>query len=593
LGIDKNPFWSPNGGEIFFLSNRKISEDNDEKKNRLWKIPVQGGEAHLVAQNKYSIENPKISPDGKTILFISSIEEDSEAREDEETDVIWINKLIYKRDGVVDFIPDTRKQLFTVSAMGGEPKQLTSGPFDIIAAEWNAHGDGIYFVTNMEDYDHSLIRDVYLISREGGKPKKLTNGEIMTSSVSDSPDGKHIVYSGYKPEGPNFRGYKNTDLWLIEKDGSNPQNITASFDRTIRLYNQSPIWSSDSKLIYFLAPNQGTTNVYNVNISTHKVQQVTKGKREITSFSLGKEEATIIYVGNEPQWPYEVWIHDANGERRLTNLNSEYMKDWELTLPEEFWFEASDGVKIQGWIMKPIDYKEGEKYPTVVGVHGGPMGFYGYGLNHQFQILARHGYAVTYFNPRMSTGYGEKFAAESSGHYGEKDYSDIMEGIDCVIQNYPFVDQERLGEMGHSYGGFMTNWIVGHTDKFKACVTMASISNWDSFHGVSDIGTYWVPWQIGYGKNPWEERQLHTEKAPIFYVDKVNTPLLIMHPEKDYRCPLEQSEQLYVALKKLKKDVEFIIFPDEHHLLPISGKPSHRREWLRHILRWFEKYLKE
>jgi dipeptidyl aminopeptidase/acylaminoacyl peptidase len=242
--------------------------------------------------------------------------------------------------------------------------------------------------------------------------------------------------------------------------------------------------------------------------------------------------------------------------------------------------------------MRPPGFREGESYPTIMDVHGGPMGFHGYGFNHKFQVLARHGYAVIYVNPRMSTGYGESFAAECCGHYGEKDYSDLMEALDYAIGKYTFIDSERLGVQGHSYGGFMMNWIVGHTNRFKACVSMASISNWESFFGLSDIGTYWVPWQVGFGKDPWESRDLCSEKAPLTYVDKVETPILLMHPEKDYRCPLDQSEQLFVALKKMGKETELIIFPDEHHLLPVSGKPSHRREWIRHTLRWFDRYLK-
>jgi len=306
---------------------------------------------------------------------------------------------------------------------------------------------------------------------------------------------------------------------------------------------------------------------------------------------MSKDGSITAFVASETLWPQEIWVHDRWGPRRLTSVNAGLMKDWKLSQPEEFWFEAGDGVKVQGWIMKPVEYEEGKKYPTIVEIHGGPMGMYGYSLQPEFQILARHGYAVVYSNPRMSTGYGEEFAAECSGHYGEKDFSDIMEAVDFVIRRYPFVDADRLGETGISYGGFATNWIVGHTNRFKACVTCASISNWDSFHGVSDIGTYWVPWQVGFGRDPWESRELHAEKSPITYVKDVETPLLIMHSEMDYRCPMCEGEQLFTALKKMKKDVEFIRFPDEHHLLSLSGKPSHRRERLRHILRWFEKYL--
>lgn len=591
-GSDSKALWSPDGETVFFLSNRKVAGE-DEEKTRLWAIPFYGGEARLAAEARSSIEGFELSPDGKKILFLSRIEEDSEARGDmDETDVLWIKKLIYKRNGVTKFFPYTRRHLFTINANGGEPKQITKGQFDVTSADWSPDGTRIAFVTNIDDCDHSSIRDVYVIPSDEGSPRKVTDSKIMIGTVSWSPDGKFIAYTGYEPFGPNFRGWKNSDIWVTPPEGGEVINLTTAFNRTIRLRARGPIWSADSKTLYFTAPNQGASNIYKVSLDTREVEPVSEGRWVASSFSMNKDSSIIAFDASETIWPAEIWIQDKHGTRRLTNVNADLMKDWKLSEPEEFWFESSDGVKVQGWIMKPLEFKEGEKYPTIIEVHGGPMGFYGYKLNQSFQILARHGYAVIYTNPRMSVGYGERFAAECSGHYGEKDFSDIMEAVDFVVDKYPFIDADRLGELGHSYGGFMTNWIVGHTDRFKACVTMASISNWDSFHGVSDIGTYWVPWQVGFGKNPWEARELHAEKSPITYVGNVTTPLLIMHPEKDYRCPLEQAEQLFVALKKMKKDVEFILFPDENHLLPASGKPSHRREWLRHILRWFDKYVK-
>jgi len=272
------------------------------------------------------------------------------------------------------------------------------------------------------------------------------------------------------------------------------------------------------------------------------------------------------------------------------------MKNWKLSEPEEFWFTASDGVKVQGWIVKPLEFKKGEKYPIILQIHGGPWSAYGNQLmaaEHEFQLLATNGYVVVYTNPRASTGYGEEFASLISGHWGERDYLDMMEAVDYVIEKYPFVDAERLGVAGGSYGGFATNWIVGHTDRFKAAVTMRSISNWESFFGVSDIGTGTLPvHEVGFGKNPWDAREFYQEKSPITYVKNVKTPLLIIHSEQDWRCPMVEAEQLFIALKKMKKDVELVRFPDENHDLSRTGKPKHRIERLRHILRWFDKYLK-
>ncbi len=592
LGSDSNPIWSPDGKTIFFLSNREV-EGQEENVMRLWAISAQGGEARVISQAKYSIESPKLSPDGKQVLFLSNIEEDSEARGDsEETDVLWIKKLIFKRDGVHKFNPNTRKHVFVAPINGGEPQQVTRGPFDVTSADWSPEGNHIAFVSDLEDYDRSSIRDVYVISADGGSPRKISNGKIMAGTVSWSPDGNRLAYTGHEPYGQNYRGWRNSEIWLVSAEGGEPENLTASFDRTIRSYSMAPIWGPDSSNIYFTAPNHGSTNIYKVNLDNKKVESVVEGKRALASFDMVKDASFIAFISSEPASPYDIWIQNAQGTRQLTRVNAERLKNFMLSEPEEFWFEASDGVKVQGWVMKPADFDETKKYPTIINVHGGPMGFHGYGLNYGFQVLARHGYVVVYTNPRMSTGYGEKFAAECCGHYGEKDYSDVMEAVDYVVDTYPFIDVNRLGIEGHSYGGFMMNWIVGHTDRFKACISTASISNWDSFFGVSDIGTYWVPWQVGFGKEPWDSRELHAEKSPFTHAGNVNTPVLFMHGEKDYRCPLDQSEQFYVALKKMGIETELIIFPDESHLIPISGKPNHRREWMRHKLRWFEKYLK-
>jgi acylaminoacyl-peptidase len=589
VGNDTKPIWSPDGKIIYFLSNRSMGGKNEKKLNRLWSMSAQGGEASIVAEVENGIRLPQLSPDGKRFLFLTRKEEDSEARSDKESDVLWITKLRYKLNGE-PFFPYTRVQLFVVNSRGGRPKQLTKGPFDISSACWSPDSKEIAFITNIEDHDHSLIRDVYLIPATGGEPHKVTDGTIMARTVSWSPNRKLIAYTGHEPLGLNYTGWRNTEIWVVPIKGGKKRNLTASFDRSVSRRGANLIWSPDSCEIYFAAPNHAAINILKVAVGSGDVEQVTEEKFRVSSFS--KIGETIAFSAVETLWPNEVWLHDADGTRRLTKVNNDVMRGLKLSEPEEYWFTASDGVKIQGWIMKPLNYEEGKMYPTVVQVHGGPMGSYGYSLSHQFQILARHGYAVVYCNPRMSTGYGEEFAAQCSGRYGEKDYTDIMECVDYVLKNYTFVDADKMGVAGGSYGGWMTNWIVGHTDRFAAAVTSRSISNWDSFHGISDIGPTWVPWQVGFGQDPWETPSKIREKSPLTYVECIKTPLLIIHSEQDWRCPIAEGEQLYIALKKIRGEVEFIRFPDENHGLSGRGKPKHRIERLRHILRWFEKYLK-
>jgi dipeptidyl aminopeptidase/acylaminoacyl peptidase len=326
------------------------------------------------------------------------------------------------------------------------------------------------------------------------------------------------------------------------------------------------------------------------------VKAITEGKIRVESYSIDDSGKKIAFNAGSAVYPTELWIKDGSNQNLITEMNKSLLKKLRIIPPEEFWFTASDGVNVQGWIIKPKGFKRGTKYPAVIQIHGGPRSAYGYkfdGAEHEFQVLADHGYVVVYTNPRASIGYGEQFAGLVSGAWGERDYQDIMEATDYVIENYDFIDPKRFGVLGGSYGGFMTNWIVGHTDRYKAAITMRSISNWYSFHGTSDIGWMTLPThELINGSDPWDNLELCMEKSPISYVKNITTPLLIIHSEEDYRCPMEQGEQLYIALKKLDRTTEFVRFPGEPHGLSRSGKPKHRIERIQHIVRWFERYLK-
>jgi len=244
-------------------------------------------------------------------------------------------------------------------------------------------------------------------------------------------------------------------------------------------------------------------------------------------------------------------------------------------------------VEVEGWIMKPQRGGSGP-LPTVVEIHGGPRTAYGHCFMLEFQLLTAAGHTVVFTNPRGSTGYGEDFAAKIPTNYGDRDYKDIMEAVDHVVKA-GIADERRLGVTGGSYGGYMTNWVVGHTDRFKAAVTQRSISNWYSFFGTSDIGYCFAEEEVG--GVPWDNLQHYKEESPITYVENIKTPLLVIHSDEDYRCPIEQGEQLFVALKKLRKETMMVRFPGENHELSRSGKPRHRIERLNHIVNWFKKYL--
>ncbi|MFL6561048.1 MAG: alpha/beta hydrolase family protein, partial [Bacillus sp. (in: firmicutes)] len=322
-----------------------------------------------------------------------------------------------------------------------------------------------------------------------------------------------------------------------------------------------------------------------------EIRPIYVGEQHVYGLSLHSDSQKALAAISKPDQIGDIYLLSLNGDgtiEKLTNVNEPALNELILSKPETFEFKGADGCNVQGWLMKPVNFEEGKKYPLILEIHGGPHAMYGDTFMNEFQILAGKGYVVLYVNPRGSHGYGQEFVNAVRGDYGNGDYQDIMLAVDYVVDQYDFIDETRLGVTGGSYGGFMTNWIVGHTNRFKAAVTQRSISNWISFYGVSDIGYYFSEWQIGADLSDLETLWKH---SPLAYIKNVETPLLILHSEKDYRCPIEQAEQLFIALKRLGKETKFVRFPEENHELSRSGKPSLRKDRLNYIVDWFEGYI--
>lgn len=598
---DRNPVWSPDSRYIAFTSVPPSKEGEEKGKPQLYVMYTGGGEPKKVTEMENGVENPKWSPDGEHITFLSMVKpgmkdkpEEQEGEEEKKSDVKVITRLKYRFNGP-GFFDGKRKHLFIIPAQGGEARQVTDGEFDVSNPEWMPDNRTVVFSSNLEENaDREGKEYLYKVDVERGEAVKLTETLMSISGITPSPVGGEIAFAGH-----DYRkgSGTNQDVWRLKLEGGDPVRLTAEFDQDIGTKlscdvrvtspNQNPTWRGD--YIYFTSTYEGDSPLYRVHKDGGEVEKGLGGKdHSVEAFSIS-DDGKIAYTVLETMRPIELWVWDGEEAKRLTHLNDEYVKETAIQGHEHFTFKSKAGHQVEGWIMTPPGFEKDAKIPLILHIHGGPRGAYGNSFLHEFQVLAAQGWAVLFINPYGSGGYWEDFQAGLPGHYFEQDYDDLMKAVEVVAERNEWVDGERLGVTGGSYGGVMTNWIITHTDIFASAVTLRSISNWYSFFGCSDIG--WTFGKREIGGNPWNSEEEFMSKSPIRYAENVKTPTMIIHSEQDYRCPMEQGEQLFVALKYLGVETEFIRFPEENHDLSRAGKPKHRRERLEHIIRWFKKYL--
>jgi dipeptidyl aminopeptidase/acylaminoacyl peptidase len=587
------PRWSPDGKKIVFVSNRT-------GKNQLFLLPKYGGEAKQLTFFTNGAQHPVWSPCGTKIACSISIKEGESLEEgheqEKELQPIEVEWMKYKQDGL-GMVDGSRSHIVVIDIETGEVEQITEGDTDFRLQSWSPDGRYIAYVADQsEDKDVSFHEDVYLYDRKTNTHRKLTNASGFYDGVTWSKNGQYLTFIGHQRE---FENATLSRIWLYNWENEELQCFTSEFDAPVGNYllgdvqqgivTPGVLWADDHHSFYFMATDRGNTGIY-YGSCAGEIYPALLESQYVYGFTLDAARHRGVVAISTPTDPGDLYFIDfTTGEKeRLTDVNKEWKEEVLLSEPEDFEYEGAEGWTIHGWLMKPARYKEGEKYPLVLQIHGGPHMMYGFGFFHEFQLLASQGYAVLYVNPRGSHGYGQTFVNAVRGDYGGNDYVDLMKGVDYVLSRYSFIDEERLGVTGGSYGGFMTNWIVAHTNRFKAAVTQRSISNWISFYGVSDIGYYFSEWQIGGDLDNMEKLWKH---SPLAYVNNVETPLLILHSEKDFRCPIEQAEQLFIALKRKKKVTKFIRFPESNHDLSRSGKPSLRIKRLHYICEWFQQYL--
>ena len=639
---DSTPRWSPDGKYLVFT--RSTEKDGKPEPPQLCMLSMAGGDAFVFTSLPKGAGDPRWSPDGKLIVFASSSNPEdlekaekkkrkdeeqkrganatpsvSPAKEDaakkadsdneRESDVHVITRAVYRsnEEGYLDFKRPQHFWIVTAPRNPDEkvqPKQLTHGRFSEDDALWSKDGAQIYFTTlhNDEPYYDLQKTELWSISPNGGEPARITTIEMDMGAMTLSPDGKQVAFTASVEQPVN--SYTQPDLWVMDlaKDAK-PRNLTEKFDFDVGSSvggdngspragrGNRPIWTADGKGIIENFSRDGRTNVGLFDVASGAMTEVTKGDQAVPRFRAAAPDASkLIYLVSTPTRIGDLfWLDRVSGEaRQLTHSNDELFGQLNLTEPEEIRYKSFDGKTIQAWLQRPPGFDKAKKYPLILNIHGGPHTAYGFVFDHEFQWMAAKGYIVLYPNPRGSTSYGQEFGNVIQYHYPGDDFKDLMAGVDETIKR-GFVDEKKLGVTGGSGGGLLTNWVVGHTDRFAAAVAQRDIASWTDWWYTADFTLFQPRW---FKAPPFQDPEDFKARSPITYINDVKTPMMFILGETDTRTPSGAGgEQMFRALKFRKIPTVMVKFPNETHELSRGGQPWHRIERLQHIVGWFDHWL--
>jgi dipeptidyl aminopeptidase/acylaminoacyl peptidase len=641
---DMYPRWSPSGDELAFISTRS-------GKPQVWVIPTGGGEARQLTRAKRGAGQFCWSPDGRWIVYTTQVDNEQDKRlaaevkgpskcnggpgdsenrmpgeagsddmalpvlspgewdEDEEDEKVdedkgdhayEITRVHIKGEGQGLLL--RRSHAFIVPAAGGKERQITEGDWDVVSPRWSPDGNYLALISEQEpDEGLNNISDIFLLpmSADGtpGEMRRVTGHDSVIMSIDWLPNSEGFAVFAHSRVNEGAFG-TSAQVWSISLDGA-VAKLTAGWDRTAGMLINSDLWSGtgearirfsdDGATAYFIGTSEGTAHIFSVPVAGGAVRQVTKGRRSLLNFGVLPDG--FVYGATSPDHPVDLYRCDLDGrnEKRLTDVQADALSMLEIAPVRELWIDRPDGERLQGWLMLPPDFDESRKWPLVLQIHGGPHVAYGESFFHEFQVLAARGYIVLYTNPRGGQGYGQEFADAILNDWGGIDYDDLMAFADHA-ESLPYVDRDRMAVAGGSYGGYMTAWIIGHTNRFKSAVAMRPVTNLYSAWGSGDFTHLLWSWE--FEGMPQDRTDRYLERSPVTYAKHVETPLLLTHAEDDYRVDIEQSAEMYIALKILGKTVKMVRFPSGGHDVSRSGKPSLRVERLRHIADWIDLHTK-